>query len=85
MVEFMHQVVMSATRTTIQATHYVVLSYDEVSTVDNQSWLSIHCYVAWNWVKIPILISLDRVVASSRSDNLIEVIMEALMISGGLP
>jgi len=35
--------------------------------------------------KIPILIFLDRVVASSRSDNLIKVIMEAFMIGGGLP
>ncbi len=38
-----------------------------------------------NWVRIPIIISLNRVVVSSRSDNLIKVIMEALMIGGGLP
>jgi len=41
--------------------------------------------VVHNCVKIPIVIFLDRVVSSSRSDNLIKVIMEALMISGGLP
>ncbi len=38
-----------------------------------------------NWVRIPILISLDRVVTGSMSDNLTKVSMEAIMISGGLP
>ncbi len=41
--------------------------------------------MVYNWVRITILTSSDRVVASSRNDNLIKVIMEALMISGGLP
>jgi hypothetical protein len=41
--------------------------------------------VVYNWVRIPILISLDRVVAGSGSDNLTKVIMETLMIGGGLP
>jgi hypothetical protein len=76
---------MRATRAIIHVAHYVALSYDKVSTIDNRSWLSIHFYVMQNWVNIPILISLDRVVVGSRSDNLIKVIMVALMISGGLP
>jgi hypothetical protein len=73
--------VMRATRIVVQITHYVVLSCDEVSIVDNQSCLSLHYYVLENLVRIPILIFLDRVVASSRSDNLSKVTMEALMIS----
>jgi hypothetical protein len=59
MAKFVHQEVLRVTRATMGATHYVALNYDEVSTLDNQSWLSIHCYVMQNWVKIPILISLD--------------------------
>jgi hypothetical protein len=39
--------------------------------------------VVQNWVRIPILISLDRTVVGSGSNNL--TIMEAFMISGGLP
>jgi hypothetical protein len=60
MVEFMHQDVMEATRATMGAIWYVVLSYDEVPIVDNQSWLFVHCYVVQNWVRILILVSLDR-------------------------
>jgi hypothetical protein len=37
--------VMKATRVIIQAAHYITLSYDEVSIVDNQSWLFVHYYV----------------------------------------
>ncbi len=66
------------------AAHYVAFSCDEVSTMDNQSWLSIHYYVMYNWVRIPMFISLDRVVEGLKNDNLIKVIMGALMIGGGL-
>jgi hypothetical protein len=45
----------------------------------------IHYYVVQNWVRIPILIFLGTVVVGLRSDNLIKVIMEVLMIGGGLP
>ncbi len=38
-----------------------------------------------NWVRIPILILLDQIVEGSGSDNLTKVIMEALMIGGGVP
>jgi len=72
---------MRAIKFVVQVEHYVVLSHDEVSIVDNQSCLFVHCYVVENLVRIPILIFLDRVVASSRSNNLSKVIMEALMIS----
>jgi hypothetical protein len=81
-VEFLHQVVMRATRVGVQTPHYIVLSYDEVSTVDNQSWLFVHYYVVQNWVRIFIIISLDRVLGS---DNLTKVIMETFMIGGSLP
>jgi hypothetical protein len=81
----MHQEVMRATKVVVGATRYVVLSCDEVFTVDNQSWLFVHCYVVQNWVRIPIFIYLDKVLESLSSDNLTKVIMEALTIGGGLP
>jgi hypothetical protein len=38
-----------------------------------------------NWVRIPILISLDRMVEDLGNDNLTKVIMEAFMLGGGFP
>jgi len=48
MAKFMHQVVLRAIRVAIQVAHYVDLRCDEVSIVDNQSWLFVHCYVVQN-------------------------------------
>jgi hypothetical protein len=38
-----------------------------------------------NWVRIPILISLNHVLEGSRSDNLTKVMIEALTIGGDMP
>jgi hypothetical protein len=76
---------MEVIRATMGALWYVVLNCDEVSIVDNQSWLFVHCYVVQNWVRILIFISLDRVFESSSSDDLTKFIMETLTIDGGLP
>jgi len=35
MAEFMHQAVMKVIRVVVQVAHYIVLRYDEVSTIDN--------------------------------------------------
>jgi hypothetical protein len=60
------------------------LTCDEISTIDNQSWLSIHAYVVQNWLRIPIFLSLGHVVVGSGVDNLTQVHMQALMHQGGL-
>ncbi len=46
--------------------------------MDNGSWISIHAYVMQHWVRVPMLISFQRVVDGVRADNLTIVIMEAL-------
>ncbi len=83
MVEFVHQEVMKGTKAIVGVVWYVVLSCDEVFTIDNQSWLFVHCYVVHNWVWIPIFIFLNRVLEGSSSENLTKVIMEMLTIGGG--
>jgi hypothetical protein len=83
MAKFMHQEVMKATRARVGVARYVALNCDEMSTVDNQSWLSIHRYVVQNWVRISILVSLDKMLEGLGSDNLVKVIMEAFTIGGG--
>jgi hypothetical protein len=45
----------------------------------------VYCYVIQNWVRISILIYLDQVIEGLGNDNLTKVIMEALMVGGGVP
>jgi hypothetical protein len=79
----MNQEVMDATK--VRVAKYVALNYDEVFTLDNQSWLFVHHYVVENWVRILTLISLDWVIQGSWSNNLTKVSMETLLIGGGFP
>jgi hypothetical protein len=48
MAQQMHGIVLEATKSIVQTTNYFSLTYDEVSTIDNQSWLLIHAYVVQN-------------------------------------
>ena len=47
------------TREVISTTRFFSLSADEVSTIDAQSWLSIHIYVCIGFRRVPILLSLS--------------------------
>jgi len=39
-----------ATKIVVQITPYISMICDELNTIDNQSWLSIHVYVMKNWL-----------------------------------
>jgi hypothetical protein len=78
MAEFMYAEVRIAISRVLVGANYVALTCDEVSTIDNGSWISIHAYVVQNWSRIPYLISLERVVEGGGSDNLTQVIIDAL-------
>jgi hypothetical protein len=45
MVEIRHDIVISAITKAISLVKYIAISCDEVISVDNQSWISLHSYV----------------------------------------
>jgi hypothetical protein len=45
MAEVMHDIVISATAKVIASTKYNAMSRDEVISVDNHNWISLHVYV----------------------------------------
>jgi hypothetical protein len=49
----MHNVVFWATKVDVQKSSFIYVSYDEFTTIDNQSWLSVHVYVIEEWKKGP--------------------------------
>jgi hypothetical protein len=60
------------------------LACDEVSTIDYQRSVFLYVYVVQNWLLIPILLSLEDVVARFSVDNLTQVLIQVLMNQGGL-
>ena len=57
---------------------------DEVTTLDTQSWISIHGYVCEGWERKPMLLLLERVTDGGGSDNLTKVIVDAVKKYGGV-
>lgn len=49
MVECMHKKYNKKLKKIIVSFKYLALSCDEVITIDNQSWVSINCYVVQDW------------------------------------
>jgi hypothetical protein len=77
MIECMH-------RQIIKKVKKIVLSCDEVTTIDNQSWISIYSYVVQVWCQILVFISLKQVANGGGVNNLTKVIMGALKKHDGL-
>jgi len=44
MVQYTHNIVLEATTSIIVAAQYILLTCDEINTISNYSWLSIHAY-----------------------------------------
>jgi len=63
---------------------YIIVSYDEVTTIDNQSWCSVHAHIVDGFKRVPLLLNLARLLCGSTIDNLIALILKSLMEYGGL-
>ncbi len=60
--ECMHKQVIKRVKEIMASSKYLALFCDEVITIDNQSWISIHSYVVEDCCCIPILFFLKRVI-----------------------
>jgi len=59
MVRAMHHVVLKQMKVVLQQTKFISISCDEVTTLDNQSWIFVHVYVVENWRRILVLLNLE--------------------------
>jgi hypothetical protein len=80
----MHKQVIKKVKEVITSSKYLALSCDEVTTIDNQSWISIHSYIGQDWCRILVFISLEQVIEGGGVDNLTKVIMGVLKEHGRL-
>ncbi len=80
----MHGIILEATKFAIGIAQYLSLTCDEVSIIDNQSWLLIHVYVVQNWLRISNFLSLEHVMVGLGANNLTLVFMQALIHQRGL-
>ncbi len=84
MAECLHKQVIKKMKEVVACSKYLAFSCDEVSTIDNQSWISIHYYVVQDWCHLPILIFKIQVIEGGGSNNLTKVIMGVFKKEGGV-
>ncbi len=82
--ESLLNVVQAKTKDIVSAAPYFSISCDEVTTVDNQSWISIHVYTISDWERVPMLLSLERVIEGGSAESISNIILGALAKQGGL-
>jgi hypothetical protein len=68
----------------ISKANFVVVSANEVTTVDVQQLINIQWYVMWNWKHVPILLTLKKVEVGATLDNIKGVILDAMGRYGSL-
>ncbi len=80
----MHFLLLDVTKVAFATTTFIVVSANEVTSINNTQWCSIHLYVVQNWTKIPILFYLDQVSVYATSNNIFVLMFKCFLEFGGL-
>jgi len=84
MSEYLHSCILSALKAVVQSTRVISINANEVTAIDNTSWLSIHVYAMDSWERVPHLLHLSCISNSGTTNHLTNVIMYSLIGEGGL-
>lgn len=83
MVENLFHIVQLQTRVAACEARFLSLFADEVTTIDNSPWFSIHLYVVRDWERILVLLSLQKLKDGVGVENVIAIVMDALTGDAG--
>jgi hypothetical protein len=81
--EYLHKQAMVKSREVLSAAKYLAITCDVVTTLDNQSWISIHAYCVQDFYRQSILISLERLTEGASVARLAFTIIDAMSNYGG--
>ena len=84
MASFMHKLVVEEIHKLVESANFLAVTVNEATSVDNASYLSVHCYVVRDWVRMPLLVSLQRIDCPATADNLTKLIVEVVVTGNGL-
>ncbi len=84
MAKVMHKVLLKATKATFVHANFIVVNADEVTTIDNTQWLSIHLYMVQGWKNISILLCVESIGVFTTSNNIFGLMVKGLLKFGGL-
>jgi hypothetical protein len=56
----MYDIVKQKHRSMLAAAQYISLTADETITIDNCSYIVVHAYLLQDWVRVPIILHLQK-------------------------
>jgi hypothetical protein len=84
MADSMGAVLANHTKKIISQARYFAISADEVTTVDHESWLSVHIYLCIGFSRVSVLLGLFCLVQGNGASALKEAIITCISCHGGL-
>jgi hypothetical protein len=84
MVEHINHEMRKTAKVVVQNVNFISFTFDEVTSMDNASWASVHSYVVQDWSRIPLLLNVQQVFSRSQANSLTLLIMNSLMTQGDL-
>ncbi len=82
MVDCIHNQVLATLKEAMSNASNVALTTNEITSMNNQNWISIHGYVLKDWSWILVLFTMKQIVDGSNFDNLTKVLMNSLKLCG---
>jgi hypothetical protein len=84
MADSMSIILVDHTKKILAEAWFYAISVDEVTTIDHESWLSVHIYVSIGFSRVPILLSLSRLTEGNGASAVKESIVTSLNWHGRL-
>ncbi len=84
LVEVMHFFILTSMRLVVQKVIFISVSFNGVTTINNQTWILMRIYIVKGWKWFPILLTLQQVLQGANAKNLMQVIIDALFVYNGL-
>jgi hypothetical protein len=84
MADSMSVILADHTKKILAEARFYAISADEVTTVDHESWLSVHIYISIGFSCVPILLFLSRLTEGNGASAVKESIVTSLSWHGGL-
>jgi hypothetical protein len=81
--ESLYAQVEAKTTMVLKNARFFSVTCDKVTTLDTQSWISIHGYVCQDWQRLPMLLSLEQVVEGGTANHLTKTIAEVVKKARG--
>jgi hypothetical protein len=71
MTKCLNNVVLATTKVAIQKVSFILVNCDEITNMDNQSWISMHVDVVEDFKKTPIFVNFQHVTIGTNTNILI--------------